>query len=375
MLQEERALARSTRGEPYGKQHLRRLVILTRNWARLNGLYGGKFGLIDSRMLVEMVCSAYAERRSRDGLDGGIFEDCEDGALLDLFVLEPVRRRLNYQGIDNVSSRISRQLTREGEQALRSSLARQRPRSRNGTRAITNAAAGFDCFLEESAYLCKVEVECWSVAAKTRSDFRDEVVPANLLRAVECTRGAIEGAYLRIWPVPLVDSMTHQIYAVGLALQNGARSFAIPSSNVAAMLEYINETVLDYDATTGIISIALATKEDLREYLATEEASRATLSGEDDIASGSQAKSQNGKFLDARRAIDRLRFDHKHAGMEYEVGYEDRFAKELLWMPLEAWGKKETEEDEWIPQHRVRRLRRVDDQKVVWNRECRIDVL
>jgi hypothetical protein len=58
---------------------------------------------------------------------------------------------------------------------------------------------------------------------------------------------------------------------------------------------------------------------------------------------------------------------------DYEVGYLDRF-EGLMWLPLEQWGK-ETEDEEFIPEHRIRILRRIEKQgvsSVVWDREKRI---
>ena len=44
-------------------------------------------------------------------------------------------------------------------------------------------------------------------------------------------------------------------------------------------------------------------------------------------------------------------------------------------MPLEEWGGKETEEEEFIPLHRVRTLRKLEDGEVIWDREGRVDRL
>lgn len=78
------------------------------------------------------------------------------------------------------------------------------------------------------------------------------------------------------------------------------------------------------------------------------------------------------KFRDARGAINRLRHDTAHSGIEYDVGYLDRF-EGMRWMALENWGGKGTEEEDFIPEHRVRQIVRPVDGVVVWDREERVD--
>jgi uncharacterized protein (UPF0248 family) len=45
----------------------------------------------------------------------------------------------------------------------------------------------------------------------------------------------------------------------------------------------------------------------------------------------------------------------------------------LMWVPLELWGKA-TEDEDFIPEHRIRVLRRVGG-SVVWDREGRVCTL
>ena len=78
------------------------------------------------------------------------------------------------------------------------------------------------------------------------------------------------------------------------------------------------------------------------------------------------------RFRSARSAISRLRFDPKHAETEYDVGYEDRF-EGIMWIALAKWGGKGTEEEDFIPEHRVKKIVRARDGVVVWDREERVD--
>ncbi|TKA64700.1 hypothetical protein B0A55_11187 [Friedmanniomyces simplex] len=72
--------------------------------------------------------------------------------------------------------------------------------------------------------------------------------------------------------------------------------------------------------------------------------------------------------------LSRLRWDPAHRSIAYEIGYRDRFLPELLWMPLEQWGRtRATEAEDFVPEHRVQVVRRVGgnengEEGVVWDR-------
>jgi uncharacterized protein (UPF0248 family) len=68
-----------------------------------------------------------------------------------------------------------------------------------------------------------------------------------------------------------------------------------------------------------------------------------------------------------------MRWDPAHRPFDYEVGYQDRFEEALMWVPLEQWGRA-TEEEDFIPEHRIRVFRRVGG-SVVWDREGRVCTL
>ncbi|KAI7342881.1 hypothetical protein KC336_g23123, partial [Hortaea werneckii] len=79
------------------------------------------------------------------------------------------------------------------------------------------------------------------------------------------------------------------------------------------------------------------------------------------------------RFRDARTAMEFLLYDSRHANMEYEIGYHDRF-EGLKWISLGEWGKKGVDHEDFIPLHRIRKLRRVADGRIVWDREKRLDL-
>ncbi|KAK1816133.1 hypothetical protein LTR12_009473 [Friedmanniomyces endolithicus] len=86
-----------------------------------------------------------------------------------------------------------------------------------------------------------------------------------------------------------------------------------------------------------------------------------------------QTPPQSSYLLPLPRILSRLRWHPDHRLTRYEIGYRDRFLPELLWMPLEEWGRKATEEEDWIPGHRVMVIRSVGEGEggVVWDRRGR----
>lgn len=78
------------------------------------------------------------------------------------------------------------------------------------------------------------------------------------------------------------------------------------------------------------------------------------------------------KLRTSREVLNRLQWDTKHASNRFEIGYKDRFEKELMWKPLEQWTKDEQAED-FIPMHRIYRFREIASKRVIWDRDKRVD--
>ncbi|GLA87954.1 leukocyte receptor cluster (LRC) member 9 [Aspergillus tubingensis] len=69
--------------------------------------------------------------------------------------------------------------------------------------------------------------------------------------------------------------------------------------------------------------------------------------------------------------INRIIWDPAFDGTNYVIGYEDRFEGRLE-SGFNAW-KKETTDEEFIPQHRILYIKRRSDGEIVWDRRRRID--
>jgi uncharacterized protein (UPF0248 family) len=68
--------------------------------------------------------------------------------------------------------------------------------------------------------------------------------------------------------------------------------------------------------------------------------------------------------------INRINWDSKFSRDDYIIGFVDRFEGQLE-VSMNSW-KKETTDEEFIPQHRVLYIRHVDGE-IVWDRRRRID--
>lgn len=69
--------------------------------------------------------------------------------------------------------------------------------------------------------------------------------------------------------------------------------------------------------------------------------------------------------------INRIIWDPAFDGTNYVIGYEDRFEGRLE-SGFNAW-KKETTDEEFIPQHRILYIKRRSEGEIVWDRRRRID--
>lgn len=71
--------------------------------------------------------------------------------------------------------------------------------------------------------------------------------------------------------------------------------------------------------------------------------------------------------------INRIIHDSAIISSDYLIGYEDRF-EGIKEMPVTSW-KRETDDLEFIPMHRVTHFRRKTDGMVVWDKKTRKDLI
>ncbi|KIW19186.1 hypothetical protein PV08_03480 [Exophiala spinifera] len=80
------------------------------------------------------------------------------------------------------------------------------------------------------------------------------------------------------------------------------------------------------------------------------------------------------RMRSAQDVLERLKWDDSLDLSKYIIGYLERF-NGIQEMPATRWISEPTEE-EWIPQHRIRYFKQVDEsgkQSIVWDRDNRID--
>ena len=88
----------------------------------------------------------------------------------------------------------------------------------------------------------------------------------------------------------------------------------------------------------------------------------------------SAASAQHSAIPSLRTAHDimnRIRHDEALQTSDHIVGYEDRHVG-IMWKGVEEW-LNTTEEEDFIPMHRIKFFKRRSDDHIVWDREKRID--
>ncbi|KAL4818680.1 hypothetical protein BDW67DRAFT_11222 [Aspergillus spinulosporus] len=71
--------------------------------------------------------------------------------------------------------------------------------------------------------------------------------------------------------------------------------------------------------------------------------------------------------------LNRLIWDESYNSTDFVIGYEDRFEGRLE-ASLNSW-KRDSTDEEFIPQHRILYIKRKSNSEVVWDRRRRIDMI
>jgi uncharacterized protein (UPF0248 family) len=222
--------------------------------------------------------------------------------------------------------------------------------------------------------------ECWAVD-RQRETFHSQLT-TQITHLAKRLRGFnLEPQDLRFWPHAFKPSEDEWLYAVGVNRLNPK----IPKSQTADLQTSLPTSHLDLPSSLGLATLTLCPREQALALPTRHVAPPPSPSQFCDTcaspipsppsSSTPTTPSSNG-FPPAAQVLSRLRWDPAHKPFEYEVGYLDRF-EGLMWLPMEQWGKA-TEEEDFIPEHRIRVFRRVErdgGRTVVWDRERRVCVL
>ena len=226
----------------------------------------------------------------------------------------------------------------------------------------------YQMFCESYTTLIIVQAECW--LDKHIERFQSLLIAELSHLREQSFHEKIKFHSMRIWPHAFKPSEAEWVYVIGV-------DFAQP---LDAFHEAIYNYQLNPDDTAGTVQLrACSAKEaqSLPQMYATATSSPPPNLNDEAVPSPSPSTQSAGQKLPpASQVLSRLRWDPAHASHSYEVGYLDRF-EGLMWLPLEQWGK-ETEDEDFIPEHRIRIFRRVEKKGahvVVWDREKRICIL
>jgi uncharacterized protein (UPF0248 family) len=266
---------------------------------------------------------------------------------------------------------------------------------------IEDPQEGFQNFLDNTHHMICITARCWDV--KLRAKFLEHM-PAILLQFQTRFREFNKGLYqAHLWPYMLPSDVNGfmgdcmylaDIHRVGSGMDKADFEEEDYKNKVAIDLDEIFGS-LDYNRQIMYLEFMLTTPANIRESLYAK--SPAASASAPSPPPPSQPEPDptpdalfddilfppSKKFRPFSSALSRLLWDPAHRGVLYEVGYVDRFPSAaaddegLLWKPLDKW-QRHTEEEDFVPEHRVRKIRKAADldwraRVVVWDRGKRLD--
>jgi uncharacterized protein (UPF0248 family) len=229
-------------------------------------------------------------------------------------------------------------------------------------------------FCERYSAVILITAECW--VFKRRESFHSDLVNEISHLPERSEKNGCDLKSFRIWPHAFRPSNDEWAYVVGVQLPQSPNSSPSRSARARTSSETMGKQYLTLDATVGTSAIRVCSIQEAkalpqRYSMITSTRELASADTHPNLPISHNPSTGN-KFPPASQVLSRLRWDPAHASYDYEVGYLDRF-EGLLWLPLEQWGK-ETEDEEFIPEHRIRIFRRIGKGStgaVVWDRELR----
>lgn len=220
----------------------------------------------------------------------------------------------------------------------------------------TGPQDGFGKFVGGYNTFLKIRAECWTTNRHNRRKFWDENLPCSLKKLQQSIPNALSP---RLWP-----------HSVGGPSTSESRTYILGFMNIIRVrLDSLNK--MPYDQAEALITIEECSNEELQAFISQ---SKPTLSTTEPAALDMHTihdKIENQKFRTASSVLSRLRWDPAHTAKSYDVGYLDRF-EGLKWLALDDWGKA-TEDEDFIPEHRIRQFKRRDG-VIVWDRAKRLDL-
>ena len=341
-----------------------------RSWAEAAGIFSKPFGTLDAESLVWMLFGVI-QSSAENILD----EQNASSSHLQAFV-EQYSRPQNVQSVlTRTRSRIYPLPPYNAIDCCTTIAYEIRKVAQQPSLLSLSPEQYYQNFCDRYAAVILITAECW--IPKRRESFHHDLIK-EILHLPERSRGLnCDLKAFRFWPHAFKPSGDEWVYVVGVQLPQSPSSSPSRSTRARKSSGVMGKQYLTLDETVGTSAIRICSAKEAKNlperYSAAATLSSNVTSNTASVFACSEQSSTDRRFPPASQALSRLRWDPAHTPYHYEVGYLDRF-EGLLWLPLEQWGK-ETEDEEFIPEHRIRILRRVDKQgtgSVVWDREKRI---
>ncbi|CAK3762278.1 Hypothetical predicted protein [Lecanosticta acicola] len=213
-----------------------------------------------------------------------------------------------------------------------------------------------------STYL-KYEAHCWNL-----QENEEVAITVRLLleKYMQIVRNNPK-LKARLWPRPLKNEQKGDyLYLIGLQFH------AEDGAGLSELLDHVKDANLWESYHSGWYHrVDHVDEEEAATLLASSQFENETEECESTISSASASAK---RFRFASEAMSRLCHDEKHMYRKYEIGYLDRFEKELLWKDLDKWvPRKHSEADDFVPIHRVQKIRTTEDKSIIWDRANKTD--
>jgi uncharacterized protein (UPF0248 family) len=335
---------------------------ILRRWAEAAGIFSDAFGTLHAESLVWMLFNAKSVNKNssigtESTLSPGIQSFLDHCSVQS--VLTPSGRSIHDLSPPHIVA--------NGHATIQSEIDQL---SQNPDSITLSTGQHYQRFCKSFQTTFLVSAECWA-ADRQREAFHSQLLNQITHFATDLGFGPQD---LRFWPHAFKPSQDEWLYVIGV------------DRSPAALQTFLSfPHLLDLDSSLGTANLTICSRETAlslptRHSAPEPEPSPSQLC--DTCASPTPSPPSNStpttpaskrSFPPAAQVLSRLRWDPAHRSLDYEVGYQDRFEEELMWVPLELWGKA-TEDEDFIPEHRIRVLRRVGG-SVVWDREGRVCTL
>ncbi|KXT16454.1 hypothetical protein AC579_1773 [Pseudocercospora musae] len=337
-------------------------------WAVLHGLMAAeqRYGLLTVQCLIWMVHDFAELTRSYHEIKDAVTAICVPallGVSGDKLSVKAARSQKNVAA--HVSIDAVRRLKHIVDRTAKGSLPVAESNSVSQARQL---------FLRDHQIAMVLTSECWT--PQRQKHYHDLLITASTsfqARLRETTEDEI-GA--NIWPaIEKFDQTTSRIYSGvhGISHSDASSPNSPFQERLQSILEYVqDECRWDRDEAllnSHLLTEILPTQSEHPDLPVMCRLEMQEIPSQPAVTRATSPDREKPRFLDAAKAISKLRWDPQWSSFEWEIGYEDRFDG-LMWKNLEDW-QAHTEEEDFIPTHRVRQIRLRSSQEVYWNRDMR----